>query len=229
MKKIFIIILLLVLSFSVGFFVIRSNSERIAQVIQSNGEEERASELQPEEIDDSSKDEEQNNNIEVEKNIESQVEIPKETTPTKSETKTNTKEANNKNVKTTNETKQEKTNTKENTQKTSSTQVEQPASKETSTTQNKKLEEIKEKLSCKDGKHYMDVGNSGKWFDTESEAIAYYKSIIKEWGDKLESFDDYKSEEYKKFNEEYNKKCPCRYETSSCFCGKWTIDFEYRK
>ncbi len=139
------------------------------------------------------------------------------------------KDAKEKVIVTNNETKQETTISKENPQKTNNnTQVEQPKSKETSTTQNKELEAIKDKLSCKDGKHYMDVGNSGKWFDTEAEAIAYYKSIIKEWGDKLESFDDYKSEEFKKFNEEYDKNCPCRYEVWSCFCGKWTINFYYR-
>ena len=120
---------------------------------------------------------------------------------------------------TTNDEKKETTKTKENPQKTNNTQVEQPASKETNASQNKELEEIKEKLSCTDGKHYMDVGNSGKWFDTEAEAVTYYKSIIKTWGEKWENFeiDD----------ETYNKNCPYRYEVWSCFCGKWTINFYY--
>lgn len=84
-------------------------------------------------------------------------------------------------------------------------------------------------LQCTDSKHYIDVGNSGMWFDSEEKAFAYYKELIKDWGDKLESFKDFNSEEYKIVNEEYNKSCPCRYEPSTCICGKVTIDFEYRE
>lgn len=65
-------------------------------------------------------------------------------------------------------------------------------------------------LKCEGNKHFMEVGNSNKWFNTETEAIAYYKSIIKKWGDKLESFNDYNSEEFKIFNAEYDKNCPYR-------------------
>ena len=66
-------------------------------------------------------------------------------------------------------------------------------------------------------------GNShgvGRWFNSETEAINYYKSIIKSWGDKWEKFeiDD----------ETYNKNCPYGYEDWSCpYCGKWTINFYY--
>ena len=35
----------------------------------------------------------------------------------------------------------------------------------------------------------MDVGNSGKWFNTEAEAIALYDKIQKEWGIKWENFE----------------------------------------
>ena len=68
--------------------------------------------------------------------------------------------------------------------------------------------------------HGVGTGNSGKWFNSESDAIKYYKSIIKTWGDKWEKFeiDD----------ETYNKNCPYGYEDWSCpYCGRWTINFYY--
>lgn len=73
---------------------------------------------------------------------------------------------------------------------------------------------------CSSNSHGVGTGNSGKWFNSESEAINYYKSIIKKWGDKWENFeiDD----------ETYNKNCPYGYEDWSCpYCGKWTINFYY--
>ena len=44
-------------------------------------------------------------------------------------------------------------------------------------------------LKCEGNKHFMDVGNSGKWFNTEAEAIALYDKIQKEWGIKWENFE----------------------------------------
>lgn len=147
-------------------------------------------------------------------------------TTTKSTTtvKTNTQIQTNENNTQTNT----KTQTVNNPQTTTQTQqkpqtetkVEQPKSTETS--------KIEEKQKCVGNKHSIPTGNSNKWFNSEDEAFVYYKSLIKEWGDKLESFKDFNSEEYKVFNEEYNKNCPCRYEAYTCTCGKVTIDFEYR-
>lgn len=37
--------------------------------------------------------------------------------------------------------------------------------------------------------HGMDVGNSGKWFNTKAEAVAYYDSITAYWGTKWENFE----------------------------------------
>lgn len=82
--------------------------------------------------------------------------------------------------------------------------------------ENKKTETYK----CSGSNHGVGVGNSQKWFNSESEAISYYKSIIKNWGDKWENFeiDD----------ETYNKNCPYGYEDWSCpYCSKWTINFYY--
>ena len=74
--------------------------------------------------------------------------------------------------------------------------------------ENKKIETYK----CSGSNHGVGVGNSQKWFNSESEAISYYKSIIKNWGDKWENFeiDD----------ETYNKNCPYGYEDWSCpYCS----------
>lgn len=82
--------------------------------------------------------------------------------------------------------------------------------------ENKKTETYK----CSGSNHGVGVGNSQKWFNSESEAISNYKSIIKNWGDKWENFeiDD----------ETYNKNCPYGYEDWSCpYCSKWTINFYY--
>ena len=63
---------------------------------------------------------------------------------------------------------------------------------------------IVEVPKCSGNNHGVGTGNSGKWFNSESDAIKYYKSIIKTWGDKWEKFeiDD----------ETYNKNCPYGYE-----------------
>ena len=79
---------------------------------------------------------------------------------------------------------------------------------------------IVEVPKCSGNNHGVGTGNSGKRFNSESDAIKYYKSIIKTWGDKWEKFeiDD----------ETYNKNCPYGYEDWSCpYCGRWTINFYY--
>lgn len=88
--------------------------------------------------------------------------------------------------------------------------------------ENKQENQVTEKKQCNGNYHGVSVGNSGKWFDTEKEAIDYYYSIIKTYGDQWENFeiDD----------ETYKKKCPYGYQDWSCpYCGKWTIDFYYNK
>lgn len=69
--------------------------------------------------------------------------------------------------------------------------------------------------------HGMNVGNSGKWFNSKQEAVNYYDSLIKTWGDKWENFEI--------DSDTYDKNCPYGYEVWTCpFCGKWTINFYYR-
>ena len=94
--------------------------------------------------------------------------------------------------------------------------VEEPKQEMPKQEEPKKVETPK----CSGNSHGVGTGNSGRWFNSETEAINYYKSIIKSWGDKWEKFeiDD----------ETYNKNCPYGYEDWSCpYCGKWTINFYY--
>lgn len=69
--------------------------------------------------------------------------------------------------------------------------------------------------------HSMDVGNSGKWFSSKSEAIAYYNSQVSYYSNlwETEQIDD----------ATYYSKCPSGYEVWDCiYCSKWTINFYYR-
>lgn len=69
--------------------------------------------------------------------------------------------------------------------------------------------------------HSMDVGNSGKWFSSKSEAIAYYNSQVSYYSNlwETEQIDD----------ATYYRKCPSGYEVWDCiYCSKWTINFYYR-
>ena len=69
--------------------------------------------------------------------------------------------------------------------------------------------------------HSMDVGNSGKWFSSKSEAIAYYNSQVSYFSNlwETEQIDD----------TTYYSKCPSGYEVWDCiYCSKWTINFYYR-
>lgn len=69
--------------------------------------------------------------------------------------------------------------------------------------------------------HGTGVGNSNKWFNSKSEAIAYYNDLINKLGEKWEKFeiDD----------DTYYKSCPYGYEVWTCpYCSKWTINFYYR-
>ena len=120
---------------------------------------------------------------------------------------------------------------KEETQTSPKEDVEQPIQKQESITptDNKSDDVKKEKTVFRctnNNNHGMSVGNTGKWFSNKDEAIAYYKSEIKYWGDWWEntSADDTEADAT------YKKNCPSGYEVWSCmYCGKWTINFYYRQ
>lgn len=80
--------------------------------------------------------------------------------------------------------------------------------------------ELAPKTECTDNNHGMAVGNTNRWFETKNEAIDFYKSEIKKWGEKWENFEI--------DNETYYSNCPAGYEIWTCpFCQKWTINFYY--
>ena len=91
------------------------------------------------------------------------------------------------------------------------------------TTEVKKEEDVVEtptRCTTNDN-HGMGVGNSGQWFSSKEEAIAYYDNKIKYWGNlwETEQID----------NETYYTNCPYGYEMWTCmYCSKWTINFYYR-
>lgn len=89
---------------------------------------------------------------------------------------------------------------------TKETVIEQPketTNKVTTPVENKETNNPKkETVKCTSSRHFMDIGNSQKWFGTEDEAITYYNKLIKEWGQKWENFEiDDKT---------YYANCPCR-------------------
>ena len=66
----------------------------------------------------------------------------------------------------------------------------------------------------------METGNTGKWFDTKQQAVAFYEKEIKEWEEKWlkDEIDD----------DTYYKNCPDGYEYLSCpLCQKWTLNLYY--
>ena len=73
---------------------------------------------------------------------------------------------------------------------------------------------------CTETNHLMETGNTGKWFDTKQQAVAFYEKEIKEWEEKWlkDEIDD----------DTYYKNCPDGYEYWSCpLCQKWTLNLYY--
>lgn len=106
---------------------------------------------------------------------------------------------------------------------TTSTENKKETQVTTSTENKEDTQKKQEVVRCTNtNNHGMDVGNSGKWFSSKQEAIAYYDSKTEYWSNWLK-------EDPKNRKEEYLKNCPSGYEVWDCmFCGKWTINFYYR-
>lgn len=117
---------------------------------------------------------------------------------------------------------QEKTTSTETT-KSEKTDVEQKEEiKKQENNSEKKQEEkvVTNAEKCANGNHGMSVGNSKKWFKSESEAIATYEAEIEKWGNK------WTNDEITK--EEYYAKCPYGYETWNCpYCNLYTLNYYY--
>lgn len=110
------------------------------------------------------------------------------------------------------------------THTSTTTPVTNPNSQSSSSQNNKQEEnktEPKVERCTNNNNHGMNIGNSGKWFNSKNDAIAYYNQQIKYWGDQWEN--------NKIDNDTSYKNCPSGYEVWDCmYCGKWTINFYYR-
>lgn len=154
--------------------------------------------------------------------VETKQETQVTTKNTQSSTQTKSSSSNNlstpKNENVTQSTSQTTTHTSTNTPVTN------PTSQSLSSQNNKQEEtktEQKVERCTNNNNHGMNIGNSGKWFNSKNDAIAYYNQQIKYWGDQWEN--------NKIDNDTYYKNCPSGYEVWDCmYCGKWTINFYYR-
>ena len=165
----------------------------------------------------------QNNSVEENMDntvIEASNETTDVTQPTTSTTQTST------------QTKSSSSNNNSNTQKketvkqsTSTPQVASSQPSSTASNNQSKPEESKTEPKLErctnNNNHSMSIGNSGKWFNSKSEAIAYYNQKIAYWGETWENSQI--------DNDTYYKNCPSGYEVWDCmYCGKWTVNFYYR-
>ena len=72
---------------------------------------------------------------------------------------------------------------------------------------------------CSGTKHFLEVGNTGKWFNSKAEAVNYFDTTYSYWAKKWENLEIDDATFY--------KNCPTRYEVFQCICGKWTMNFFY--
>ena len=122
--------------------------------------------------------------------------------------------------------------TKETVKESKSTSTTTQTQKQTQSTPSQNSQQIKEEAKTEpkverctnNNNHSMSVGNSSKWFNSKSEAIAFYNDRVTYWGNWWEHCEA--SEEN---NKKYYENCPSGYEVWDCaYCGKWTINFYYR-
>lgn len=223
-KKIIIISVLIVLLVIIGVTSYCVSKNKISN-IQVNEDPILANDLSSVETGNDEKNKE-NLIVEEEQNSdESNIEIEEQETETSIQTQTtqpikSSSKATNKVETQKAETKSEVVKETSTTKEETPTKVDIPSTTSNEPKQETKVEE-KPTRCTNNSNHGMNVGNSGKWFNSKQEAVNYYDSIIKTWGDKWENFEI--------DSETYDKKCPYGYEVWTCpFCGKWTINFYYR-
>lgn len=159
---------------------------------------------------------EENSSTPEEKKVEqATTEVTQTTTSTKSSNPSNN---NSKTKETVKESKSTSTTTQTQKQTQSTPSQNSQQSKEETKT------EPKVERCTNNNNHSMSVGNSSKWFNSKSEAIAFYNDRVTYWGNWWEHCEA--SEEN---NKKYYENCPSGYEVWDCaYCGKWTINFYYR-
>lgn len=130
-------------------------------------------------------------------------------------------------------TKNNKTDNTQNSKNTSSKSTSSSTSVQTTTqTTTKPVEQTTQTQTptqptrcTNNNNHAMDVGNCGKWFNSKSEAIAFYEEKINYWDEWWKKADPNDTNA----DATYYKNCPKGYEIWSCmYCGKWTINLYYR-
>lgn len=223
-KKVIIISILIILLVIIGVTSYCVSKNKISN-IQVNEDPILANDLSSVETDN---DEENAENliVEEEQNLdESNIEVEEQQTETSIQPQITQQVKSS--SKTTNKVETKKAETKGEVVKETSTAKEETPTKvdipSTTTVEPKQETKVEEKPTrcTNNSNHGMNVGNSGKWFNSKQEAVNYYDSIIKTWGDKWENFEI--------DSETYDKNCPYGYEVWTCpFCGKWTINFYYR-
>lgn len=166
----------------------------------------------------------ENSVVEEEQNInESNMEVEEQNTETSIQQQTTQIKSSSK---TTNKVDTTKAETKsEVVKETQTTKEETPTKVDTPSTVSEPKQETKvveTPTRCtNNNNHSMEVGNSGKWFSSKSEAIAYYNGQVSYYSNlwETEQIDD----------ATYYSKCPSGYEVWDCiYCSKWTINFYYR-
>lgn len=163
--------------------------------------------------------------------VEEVDEVEQEIVETKQETQTPTQTKSNTSNNNVNKTQKQETKVQSTQTSTpvTTTATSTPASTPTQTTPlstETKKEETKVERCTNNHNHFIDVGNSGKWFSSKDAAIAYYNQQTKYWSDYLDNCEAGKEDEAW---EVYKKNCPSGHEEYNCiYCNKWTINFNYR-
>ena len=121
---------------------------------------------------------------------------------------------------------QEKSVTQTQKQEETKPAKEQPKKQEKTSEQGKAVSQPKETKKeekkipeCSGTKHFLEVGNTGKWFNSKVEAVNYFNTTYSSWAKKWENLEIDDATFY--------KNCPTRYEVFQCICGKWTMNFFY--
>ena len=223
MKKLVIIIILLISNFSY-YGVVNDEGEKVTniqEIMQSENvivEENAAIEVQENVVEEKVEKKIEVQPTKVEEKQETKVEEIKVTTAKKESTITEKKEPKNTSINTEEKIEEEKNKQEEK-------QIEKPKEETTQIEINKDISTKEDKQTtvipkCTETNHLMETGNTGKWFDTKQQAVAFYEKEIKEWEEKWlkDEIDD----------DTYYKNCPDGYEYWSCpLCQKWTINLYY--
>lgn len=222
MKKLVVIIILLISNFSF-YGVVNDEGEKVTniqEIMQSENvivEDNAAIETQENAVEEKVEEKIEIQPTKVEEKQENKTEEIKAIPVKKENTITEKKENKNTSVNIEKQVEEQKTKQEEKQIEKSKDEITKVETTPETSTQEEKTTVIPK---CTETNHMMEAGNSGKWFDTKQQAVAFYEKEIKEWEDKWlkDEIDD----------NTYYKNCPDGYEYWSCpLCQKWTINLYY--